>query len=102
LRSLFLGTELGATGKVDLARESFEHAVALFPTAQAPLIAMSDLYRHRGDRASALEAVHRLEALPPDTAKRTDPWWEYFHSYAADADDQLRAVRAWVDTHRGQ
>jgi tetratricopeptide (TPR) repeat protein len=99
-RSLFLGTELGATGRVDLARESFEHAIALYPTAQAPLIAMSDLYRRRGDRESALDALRRLEALPADTAKRTDPWWDYFHSYADDAGDQLAAVRAWVGTHR--
>jgi tetratricopeptide (TPR) repeat protein len=98
-RELFLGTEQGALGKIDLARESLERAAHLFPTAQAPLIAMSDLFRRSGDRTAALHALQRLEALP-DASGRVDPWWDYHHSYALDAGDQLAAVRAWVDRHQ--
>jgi tetratricopeptide (TPR) repeat protein len=96
LRELFLGTEHGALGQVDAARGSLERAAKLFPAAQAPLIAMSDVFRRTGDRAAALEALRRLQALPVDTSVRIDPWWDYYRSYAADAGAQLSALRAWV------
>jgi tetratricopeptide (TPR) repeat protein len=93
-RELFLGTEYGALGRIDEARASFERAAALFPTAQAPLIALSDVCRRSGDRAGALAALDRLAALP---SGRDDPWWTYYQSDAADAARQVKAVRAWVD-----
>jgi tetratricopeptide (TPR) repeat protein len=96
-RELLLGTEQGALRQVEAARASFDRAAALFPTAQAPLIAMSHLFRQSGNRAAALEAFRRLQALPADASGRSDPWWDYHRSYAADAEDQLNAVRAWVD-----
>ena len=99
-RSLFFGTELGAVGRLDPARESLERAAALFPTAQAPLIAMSEMYRRAGQRTAALDAIRRLEALPADARKRVDPWTDYAHSYAADGEKQLAAVYAWVEQHR--
>jgi tetratricopeptide (TPR) repeat protein len=100
LRALFLGTELAAVGQLDVARDSFEHAAVLYPTAQAPLVALSDMYRRAGQRSAALEAIRRLEALPTRVSAREDPWLDYGHSYAADADRQLTAVRLWVDHHR--
>ena len=96
-RELLLGTEQGALGQIEAARASFERAATLFPMAQTPLIAMSDVLRRSGDRAGALDVLRRLEALPPDATKRTDPWWDYHRSYVTDAEDQLAAVRAWVD-----
>jgi len=96
LRELFLGTEYAALARVEEARASLERAAALFPTAQAPLIAMSDVCRRSGNRAAALEALRRVEALP-DGPGRTDPWWDYYRSYAADAERQLAALRAWID-----
>ena len=96
-RELLLGTEQGALGQIGAARASFERAATLFPMAQTPLIAMSDVLRRSGDRARALDVLRRLEALPPDATKRTDPWWDYHRSYVTDAEDQLAAVRAWVD-----
>ena len=95
-RELLLGTEQGALGQVGAARASFDRAATLFPTAQAPLIAMSHLFRQSGDRTAALDAFRRLQALPADASERIDPWWDYYRSYAADAEDQLTAVRAWV------
>ncbi len=95
--ALFLGSEEGALGHVAQARDAFERAAALDPTAQSPLLALGDLFRRAGDRAAALDALRRLEALPADPADRTDPWRDYFRSFAFDADDQLAAVRAWVD-----
>ena len=94
--ALFLGTEEGDLGHPAQARAAFERAAALFPTAQSPLIALSDLLRRAGDRTAALAVLGRLQALPADPADRADPWVDYFRSLAFDADDQLEAVRAWV------
>jgi tetratricopeptide (TPR) repeat protein len=97
LAALFLGSEEGAIGHVAGARDAFERAAALYPTAQSPLLALGDLFRRAGHRAAALDALRRLEALPADPEAREDPWRDYFRSFAFDADDQLAAVRAWVD-----
>jgi tetratricopeptide (TPR) repeat protein len=94
---LFLGTEEGALGHVNEARASFERAAALFPTAQSPLLALSDLHRASGNRAAALQALQRLEKLPAEIDAREDPWRKYHESFAADGDQQLAAVRASVD-----
>jgi hypothetical protein len=96
-RDLFLGTELGALGRFEAARAALERAAARFPTAQSPLIALSDVCRRSGDRSAALAAVRRLQALPAEPSERTDPWRHYHRSYVEDADSQLAAIRAWVD-----
>jgi tetratricopeptide (TPR) repeat protein len=96
-RDLFLGTTYGALGRVDDARAALERAVARFPTAQSPLMALGDVLRRSGDRARTLDVLRRIEALPADAAARDDPWLDYYRSYAADADLQMARVRAWVD-----
>jgi tetratricopeptide (TPR) repeat protein len=96
-RELLLGTELAALGRLDEAVPHLERAAAQFPTAQAPLVAMSAVQRRAGNRVAAIEALRRLQALPEKPSMRNDPWWAYHRSYAADAGDQLAAVRAWVD-----
>jgi tetratricopeptide (TPR) repeat protein len=100
LDALFLGSQEGALGHVGEARDAFERAAALYPTAQSPLLALGDLFRRAGNRTAALEALRRLQALPADPAPREDPWTDYFRSFAFDADAQLDAVRAWVGTER--
>ncbi len=100
--ALFLGSEEGDLDHADQAVAAFERAAALFPTAQSPLIAMSDLYRRTGNRAAALTALARLQALPPEAADRDDPWLNYFRSFASDAEDQMQAVRAWVNLKEPQ
>jgi tetratricopeptide (TPR) repeat protein len=95
--ALFLGSEEDALGHVGAARDAFERAAALYPTAQSPVLALGALFRRAGDRKAVLEALSRLEALPADRADREDPWTDYYRSFAFDADQQLAAVRAWVD-----
>jgi hypothetical protein len=73
--ALFLGVAEAAAGRHDAAGELFEQASRPFPTAQAPLLALSELAMRRGDRAAASAALHRLLALPPN--EREDPWWNY-------------------------
>ena len=92
---LFLGAEEEALGHFDAARDGFERAAALFPSAQSPLIALSELAKRRGDRAGALAAIDRLFKLPPaGHEERDDPWWSYHVAQARDADALLEALRA--------
>lgn len=102
LRELFLGTEYEALGRSEDAGAAFHRAAALSPTAQSPLIALSDLMRRSGNRAGAVDAVRRLEALPAEPSERADPWWDYHRSYAADASEQLAAVRSSVDLRKAR
>ena len=92
---LFVGAEEEALGRFDAARAAFERAATLFPSAQSPLVALSELSKRRGDRAGALSAIERLFALPPvGDERRDDPWWSYHTAQARDAEALLDAVRA--------
>jgi len=92
---LFAGAEEEALGHYDAAREAYERAQMLFPSAQSPLIALSQLARRRGDRAGAFAAIQRLFALPPAGAEgREDPWWVYHKAQARNAEALVEAVRA--------
>ena len=72
LRDLLLGTEYSAVGRFDDARACFERAANLFPTAQSPLIALSDAALRAGDRQSAQAALGRIRrpARGHDATKR--------------------------------
>jgi len=96
LCALFLGSEEASLGRADAARESFERAAGLFPTAQSPLVALADLAWISGRRAAALEMLSRLQRLPRDPLEREDPWSSYHGGAKAEADRQLAAVRALV------
>jgi len=89
---LFLGAVEEALGHFDAARASFERAAALYPTAQSPRLALSELARRQGDRGAALRAIQQVFELPP-APSRDDPWWSYHVAQARDTDDLLEALR---------
>jgi tetratricopeptide (TPR) repeat protein len=90
---LFLGAEEAALGNREAARVAFDHAVGLFPQAQSPLFALSEIARRSGDRNGALRAIDRLFALSGEGRdERDDPWWWYYTAQARDADDLLDAL----------
>jgi tetratricopeptide (TPR) repeat protein len=91
---LFLGAEEQALGKYDAARDAFERAAALYPTAQSPLLALSELARRQGDRPAALRALQRVFDLPPAEPARIDPWWTYHVAQARNVDALLEDLRA--------
>ena len=92
---LFAGAEEEALGRYDAARDEYARAQALFPGAQSPLVALSQLARRRGDRAAALAAIQQLFDLPPPGAEgRDDPWWNYHKAQARNAQALVDAVRA--------
>jgi tetratricopeptide (TPR) repeat protein len=93
---LLAGTAYEAIGRIDIARASFEKAAGLYPTAQSPLLALSQLATRRGERVTALRELQRVFALPPHAPERDDPWWEYFRSQARNADTLIERLQAGV------
>jgi tetratricopeptide (TPR) repeat protein len=91
--TLFLGAEEEALGRYDAAREAYEHAAAIYPMAQSPWLALSELARRRGDRPSALRALQQMFELPSAEPERDDPWWTYHIAQARNAAELLDAVR---------
>ena len=91
---LFLGSEEEALGNREAARAAYEHAAELSPTAQSPLLALSQLARRHGDRPAALRAMERLFTIPGgDPSEHDDPWWSYYVFQARDAGELLEALR---------
>ncbi|HYL35153.1 MAG TPA: tetratricopeptide repeat protein [Bryobacteraceae bacterium] len=97
-RALMLGTAEEHLGRLDAARASYDSAARLEPSAQAPLVALSELERRRGNRAAALQALQRAFAMPSSDYDRDDPWWRYYTSQARDADEQIDRMRAHAGT----
>ena len=67
---LLLGREDEALERRVEAREAFARASALYPGAQSPRIALSQMAREEGDRKTAIAALDFLSGPPGP-----DPWW---------------------------
>ena len=91
---LFLGVAEQSLGRADRARESFDQAAALYPRAQSAYLALSQLARRSGDRASALEAIGHVLDLSASDRQREDPWLTYLQGSAAEAQTRLSQLRA--------
>jgi len=89
---LFLGAEEEALSRFDAALAAYQRAVALYPAAQSPWLALSSLGRRRGDRAEAQRALQHLFDLP-SRARDDDPWWTYYVAQARDVDALLDTLR---------
>jgi tetratricopeptide (TPR) repeat protein len=74
---LFLGRQEELLGRPQQARIELELAAALFPAAQTPRLALSQIARRAGNRADAQRELQAIAKLPPDTRRREDPWWNY-------------------------
>lgn len=93
---LFSGQIDAALEQPDAARASFERAAALFPAAQAPRLALSELAAIQGDRVAARAALRDLSPR----ADQSDPWWSYDISYARDWAVLVARLRAWFSTEQ--
>ena len=78
LAQLFLGSEEEALGDAAAAREAYERAAALYPRAQSPRLALSQLARQAGDRTAAQRQLRFIAELPATETGREDPWWNYY------------------------
>ena len=88
---LFLGRAEEGRGRPLEARQAYEAAAALFPRAQSPRLAISQLDLRAGDRAAAMRVFAFLSRA---RGMGADPWWEY--------DDQREpdAEFAWLERAR--
>ncbi len=94
--NLFLGDEEQAAGHRDAAAVAYEAAAAVFPTAQSPRLALSQLARRNGDRAEAVRAIAAVLTLPDSERERDDPWWDYYNSQGRHAEQHLSEWRAAI------
>jgi hypothetical protein len=76
-RSCSSGAE-EARGDHAASRAAFLGASALYPNAQSPRLALSQIARRTGDRAAAQRELQFIAALPDDERRREDPWWLYY------------------------
>jgi hypothetical protein len=95
---LFLGGEFEALGNGAEARQSYERAAALAPTAQSPLFGLSRLADQTGDREGARELIARVFALAAGDEARVDPWWVYETVQARSVDGLLADLHQRIAT----
>ncbi len=81
---MFLGRAQQRLGLADPARQAYERAQHLFPTAQSPVIALSHLAYEQGDSPAALRTLKPLATLSADRPD-DDPWWNYPVCHAGDS-----------------
>jgi len=87
--SLYLGCELSLIFRRSEAREQYERAAMLYPIAQSPLFALSQLANSSGDVEGAFLAIQRIFELPRTDSWKDDPWWTYDVSAVRDAEALL-------------
>ena len=75
---LVLGRDFEALGDYERARSELEHAAALYPNAQTPRLALSQIERRAGRRTAAHQQLQLLAKLPLAERQREDPWWTYY------------------------
>ena len=92
MAQLFLGELAEREQQSERARAAYESALALFPTAQAPMLALSLLC----DSAAEPECARRWlsQSMAATGRGRLDPWWAYQRGQAWLGDKRLVAFRA--------
>ncbi len=90
---LFLGAAETGRRNFDAARDAYRRAEELFPKAQSPHIALSELARRLGDRGAALREMQPVFDLEAFEIGRDDPWWHYYVIQARNADALLEELR---------
>ena len=91
LAQLFLGDLAEREQEPDRARAAYESALALFPAAQAPMLALSRLC----DSAAEPECARRWlsQSMAAAGRGRLDPWWDYPRGQGWLKDKRLVAFR---------
>jgi hypothetical protein len=90
---MFTGREAEQLGYLEEARASYEQASQLFPRAQSPLIALSEIAQRRGDDTAAHRTLERALAATKTTNDWDDPWWWYPSYTGRSADALLSTAR---------
>jgi tetratricopeptide (TPR) repeat protein len=98
---LFLGREEEALGNGEDAKRHFQNAAELYPRAQSPRLALSELARRSGDRAGALRALRGVTSVRStalNDAEHTDPWWDYYEVHQDDTEPLMGQMRTLAGT----
>jgi hypothetical protein len=74
---MFRGRSLATLGSGAEARTAYEAAARLFPLAQSPLLALSQLANASGDGRGTIDGIARVFTLPESDDAGDDPWWTY-------------------------
>lgn len=97
--ALFTGDAAEALGRRDDARAAYEHAATLYPPAQAPRFALSQLALRDGDTPRAVKALEVVLSATSNSAPEDDPFWTYHTASGRDAAALLtqayRALASW-------
>jgi tetratricopeptide (TPR) repeat protein len=83
--ALYLGYAFEMLCRRSEARDQYERAATLYPAAQSPLLALSQLARSDDDVKGALLALDRVFTLPRGDLWKDDPWWVYNQAHVRDA-----------------
>ena len=89
---LFLGREQRRLGKDREGAEAFTKAMGLYPEAQAPRLALSQIAYDGGDRSLALREFQAMVESRAEAAN-ADPRLGYEHTHVPDADAWLTDLR---------
>lgn len=92
LAQLFLGDLAERERQPERARAAYESALALFPRAQAPMLALSLLCDSAGEAECARQWLS--QSMAAAARGRLDPWWAYQRGQAWLGDRRLIAFRA--------
>jgi tetratricopeptide (TPR) repeat protein len=92
-RALFAGEAAEALGRPDDARAAYERAAELYPLAQAPPLALSQLAMRAGDTTRASNMITNVLSASPERMLEDDPFWTYYGAAGRDAD--LLLARAY-------
>ena len=95
---LFLARAEEGMGDAPSARDHYERARAVMPSAEAPLLALGRLARSAGDRARAGDLVRRAIEARVRTAPRGDPWWDYNLWQSRNSATLLRELHQLITT----
>jgi len=84
--SLYLGREYEVISSREKAMEHYKRAATLYPAAQSPILALSQLAHSDNDTEHALDNIQRVFELPRHDSHNDDPLWAYDLSHVRDAD----------------
>jgi tetratricopeptide (TPR) repeat protein len=83
--SLYLGYEFEMMSHPDEARDQYERAATLYPAAQSPLLALSQLAHSNDGIEDAIKTLQRVFSLRLEDPEKDDPLWIYDLSHVRDA-----------------
>jgi tetratricopeptide (TPR) repeat protein len=90
--ALFAGRAAAASGQAEDARRAYERAMALFPRAQSPRLALAEMAWRGGNQGLAQSGLRTL-FVTAGGDRSADPWWVYDVSLVPDWRQQVLGMQ---------